>query len=199
MAEELRENVPPRYYRLDGEPLITKPLLDTSLAAFVAKIDAMNATAKNKKAAHKEKSRVERIAKQRAWKDSTKRVQRYLGLRKRTDSTLPADKFLAEISTFYDPDQPTKFTLEDAVVFISIDVEAYEKAPHVITEIGIATLDVLDIVNMPPGVLGENWRGAIRARHFRIKESMHLNNSVHVQGCADRFEFGYVSFPLHIP
>ncbi|KAF7949015.1 hypothetical protein EAE96_008191 [Botrytis aclada] len=179
MADELRENVPPRYYKVDGEPPITKPLVDTSLEAFRAKIEALNLTAKNKKAANKEKQRVERVAKQKAWKDSTKRVQRYLGLRKRSDN-----------DTFYDPEKPTKFMMEDAVVFVCIDVEAYELNNNIITEIGIATLDVLDIANMEPGVLGENWRKAIRARHFRIKENMHLNNTKHVHGCAGSFEFG---------
>ncbi|KAI9645802.1 hypothetical protein NHQ30_005236 [Ciborinia camelliae] len=190
MADELRENVPPRYYKLDGEPPITKPLVDTSLEAFRAKIEALNVTAKNKKAANKEKQRVERIAKQQAWKDSTKRVQRYLGLRKRSDGDTPSGKNSTDVNTFYDPEQPTKFIMEDAVVFVCIDVEAYELNNNIVTEIGIATLDVLDIANMEPGILGENWRKAIRARHFRIKEHMHLNNTKHVQGCADKFEFG---------
>ncbi|RAL59337.1 hypothetical protein DID88_006942 [Monilinia fructigena] len=168
MANNLRENVPPRYYKLDGEPPVTKPLVDRSLVAFRAKIEGLNVTARNKKAAHKEKQRVERVAKQQAWKDSTKRVQRYLGLRQRLDSVKPGAHNFAVLNTFYDPDHPSK----------------------IITEIGIATLDVLDIINMAPGVLGENWREAIRARHFRIKEHMHFNNKTHVRGCADRFEFG---------
>ncbi|ATZ54582.1 hypothetical protein BCIN_10g05730 [Botrytis cinerea B05.10] len=190
MADELRENVPPRYYKLDGEPPITKPLVDTSLAAFRAKIEALSLTAKNKKAANKEKQRVERVAKQKSWKDSTKRVQRYLGLRKRSDNDTATVSDSADNNTFYDPEKRTKFMMEDAVVFVCIDVEAYEMNNNIITEIGIATLDVLDIANMEPGVLGENWRKAIRARHFRIKENMHLNNTKHVQGCAGSFEFG---------
>ncbi|KAB8296896.1 hypothetical protein EYC80_002305 [Monilinia laxa] len=190
MADKLRENVPPRYYKLDGEPPVKKPLVDTSLVAFRAKIEGLNVTARNKKAVHKEKQRVERVAKQRAWKDSTKRVQRYLGLRQRLDGATPKAHKFAALNTFYDPDHPSKFMMEDLVVFVCIDVEAYEFNNRIITEIGIATLDVLDIVNMAPGVLGENWRKAIRARHFRIKEHMHLNNTKHVQGCADRFEFG---------
>ncbi|ESZ98015.1 hypothetical protein SBOR_1546 [Sclerotinia borealis F-4128] len=190
MADEVRENVPPRYYKLDGEPPITKPLVDTSLEAFRAKIEALNITAKNKKAANKEKQRIDRIAKQQAWKDSTKRVQRYLGLRKRSDDSSPAGHNTADDNTFYDPEHPTKFMMEDAVVFVCIDVEAYELNNNIITEIGIATLDVLDIANMEPGILGENWRKAIRARHFRIKEHMHFNNTKHVQGCAGDFRFG---------
>ncbi|EDO04703.1 hypothetical protein SS1G_07186 [Sclerotinia sclerotiorum 1980 UF-70] len=192
MADELRENVPPRYYKLDGEPPITKPPVDTSFEAFRAKVAAMNITAKNKKAQNKEKQKVERFAKQRSWRGSTKRVQRYLGLRKRSEND--TDHTTSDDNTFYDPEERTKFMMEDAVVFICIDVEAYELNNNIVTEIGIATLDVLDIANMKPGVLGKNWRKAIRARHFRIKEHMHLNNTKHVQGCPEKFEFGESEF-----
>ncbi|CAD6442831.1 d7b7b35d-8a93-49ab-8a4f-0ef94b5017f3 [Sclerotinia trifoliorum] len=188
MADELRENVPPRYYKLDGEPPITEPPVDTSFEAFRAKIAAMNLTAKNKKAQNKERQKVERFAKQRSWRGSTKRVQRYLGLRKRSEND--TDHTSSDENTFYDPEELTKFMMEDAVVFICIDVEAYELNNNIVTEIGIATLDVLDIANMKPGALGKNWRKAIRARHFRIKEHMHLNNTKHVHGCAESFEFG---------
>ncbi|PQE14580.1 qde-2-interacting protein [Rutstroemia sp. NJR-2017a WRK4] len=211
MADDLREVIPPRYYKLDGEPPIAKPPVDTSLAAFKAKIEAMNLAQKAKKQHNKEKAKVERVAKQQSWRSSTKRVQRYLGLRKRRDGDIAAEQAKSTgkqldwndytvalqrsvipsgPSTFYDPEKPAMFTQEDAVVFVCIDVEAYEFNNNVITEIGIATLDVLDLVGKAPGALGANWREAIRARHFRIKESMHLNNSVHVIGCADRFEFG---------
>ncbi|PQE18665.1 qde-2-interacting protein [Rutstroemia sp. NJR-2017a BVV2] len=211
MADDLREVIPPRYYKLDGEPRIAKPPIDTSLAAFKAKIEAMNLAQKAKKQHNKEKAKVERVAKQQSWRSSTKRVQRYLGLRKRRDGDLAAEQAKSKgkqldwndytvalqqslipsgPSTFYDPEKPAIFTQEDAVVFVCIDVEAYEFNNNVITEIGIATLDVLDLVGKALGPLAVNWREAIRARHFRIKESMHLNNSVHVIGCADRFEFG---------
>lgn len=190
MADLLRQIVPPRYFKLDGEPLVTKPLGDASLVAFRETVERLNSAARDKKAAHKQKQRVERVVKQKAWKDSTKRVQRFLGLRQRLDSNTPEAHNFADLNTFYDPDHPSKFMMEDLVVFICVDVEAYEFNNKIITEIGIATLDVLDIVNMPPGVLGENWRKAIRARHFRIKENMHLKNTKHVRGCADKFEFG---------
>ncbi|KAM3068689.1 hypothetical protein ACMFMG_010868 [Clarireedia jacksonii] len=211
MADGLREVIPPRHYKLDGEPPVVKPIVDTSLAAFKAKIEAMNMAQKAKKKHNKQKQKIERVAKQQSWRSSTKRVQRYLGLRKRKDGDLTAgdaksegkelnwDDYAATLqqsliqrgpNTFYDPEKPAKFTQEDAVVFISIDVEAYELNNNAITEIGIATLDVLDLVDMAPGPLAANWREAIRARHFRIKEHIHLNNSIHVTGCADKFGFG---------
>jgi hypothetical protein len=216
MADDLREVIPPRHYKLDGEPPIINPPIDTSLAAFKAKIEAMNVVQKAKKQHNKEKQKVDRLAKQQSMRNSTKRVQRYLGLRKRRDGDLATvnanlkgekldwNDYTAALEqqslipsgphTFYDPEKPAMFTQEDAVVFVCIDVEAYEFNNNIITEIGIATLDVLDLVGKAPGALAANWREAIRARHFRIKEYIHLNNSVHVTGCADKFEFGYVSF-----
>lgn len=76
------------------------------------------------------------------------------------------------------------------MVFVCVDVESYERAHHLITEVGIATLDTRDLVNTPPGPDGEKWRPLIRTRHFRIKEHAHLVNSAFVQGCPDRFYFG---------
>jgi hypothetical protein len=80
------------------------------------------------------------------------------------------------------------------VVFICFDVESYERSHSQITEIGIATLDTRDLINLPPGEDGENWRSKIRARHFRINENLHLRNYEFVQGCPDRFEFGESKF-----
>ena len=79
---------------------------------------------------------------------------------------------------------------DQSVVFVCVDVESYERAHHKITEVGIATLDTRELTNVAPGANGQNWRGLIRARHFRVKEYAHLVNSKFVQGCPDRFYFG---------
>lgn len=76
------------------------------------------------------------------------------------------------------------------MVFVSIDVEAYEKDHSKILEIGVATLDTRSLLNTPPGADGENWRSKIEARHFLIKENQYLRNHEFVRGCPDRFEFG---------
>lgn len=86
------------------------------------------------------------------------------------------------------------YSFESSVVFICVDVESYERDHSLITEVGISTLDTLDLVDFPPGKDGENWMSKIRARHFRIKEHAHLNNTEFINGCANRFEFGQSEF-----
>jgi hypothetical protein len=77
-----------------------------------------------------------------------------------------------------------------APVFVCIDVEAYERSNKIITEIGVATLDTRDLVDVAPGTAGMNWQQKIRARHFRIKENIAYRNGDFVADAADRFEFG---------
>ncbi len=89
-----------------------------------------------------------------------------------------------------DVGKPAPYAQEDSVIFICVDVEAYERNHNLITEIGIATLDTADINTMSPGEGGINWMKAIRARHFRIREYAHLKNHEFINGCADFFQFG---------
>ena len=78
-----------------------------------------------------------------------------------------------------------------SVVFVAIDVEAYERDHSKITEVGIATLDTRHLRGISPGDdHGGRWWDVIRSRHFRIKENAHLVNREFVSGCEDRFEFG---------
>ena len=79
---------------------------------------------------------------------------------------------------------------------ILLQIEAWEKDHSIITEIGVSTLDTNDLVALPPGEGGKNWKTAIRPRHFRITEYQHLINQDFIVGCADRFEknFGTSSF-----
>ena len=81
MAENLRCAIPPAWFRANGEPATAPAPSDRSLAAFNAKIDLVLRTQNVKKVKNKEKQRIERIAKQQSWGHSTKRVQRYLGIR----------------------------------------------------------------------------------------------------------------------
>lgn len=76
---------------------------------------------------------------------------------------------------------------DQGVVFVCVDIEAYEKDHRKITEVGISTLDTLDLKNTPPGAGGVEWMKKIRARHFRIVEYAHMNNHEFVAGCADKF------------
>jgi hypothetical protein len=89
-----------------------------------------------------------------------------------------------------DTNMPVPLKTEDDVIFICVDVEAWERDHKLITEIGIATLDTADIASLAPGDGGKNWVPAIRARHFRIREYRHLANCDFVGGCAEHFRFG---------
>lgn len=93
-----------------------------------------------------------------------------------------------------DTEKPVPYPFDKNAVFISVDIEAFELDNSKITEVGVATLDVLDIIDIPPGKDGKNWFDKIRARHFRIHEHAHLENYRHVAGCADGFEFGTSEF-----
>jgi hypothetical protein len=165
-----------------------------------------------KKAAKKEKKQVERAVQQESWNQSIQRVQRYLGMREQSlaqRAEIVRARLQKENLHWMDYDDafrdamanlppPKDFTVENpapykqdgSVVFVCVDVEAYERNTRQITEIGIATLDTKDLESLSPGAGGVNWRKMIRARHFRIYEHKHLQNTEFVDGCADRFEFG---------
>jgi hypothetical protein len=89
---------------------------------------------------------------------------------------------------------PPPFPFDHSAVFVCVDVESYERAHHKITEIGVATLDTCELVDLAPGPNGENWRSKIQAQHFRIQDHAHLVNSEFVSGCPDRFDFGQSSW-----
>lgn len=183
---------------------------DESLEAFKERMEEILETNKKIKQALKLKKQAERHAKQQGWSHVTKRVQRRLGLR---EARKEVDEWAAPISSLtlddhglagfeagltalnikqqIDLNKPAPFPQEASVVFICVDVEAYERNQKLITEIGICTLDTADIADMAPGEGGSNWCSAIRARHFRVREYGHLNNKDFVQGCADSFRFGY--------
>lgn len=210
MAENLKAATPPSYYRLDGESDAISTPTDRSLTSFNAKIDLLTSAQKGKKVVSKDKRKAERIARQQSWNQSIKRTQRYLGIRAAShqrqtaaieDSLNSSDRggyhtaFQSDLteapsSWIPHPDDLAPYEAEGAVVFVCVDVEAWERDSKKITEIGIATLDTEDLKSVVMGKDGANWLDEIRTRHFRIKEHKHLNNTEFVNGCADRFEFG---------
>lgn len=90
MAENLRTAIPPNWFKAAGETAAVGTPSDRSLAAFKAKIDLMAQAAKGRRVVSKEKQKTERIAKQQSWNNSTKRVQRYLGIRQASHEKVPA-------------------------------------------------------------------------------------------------------------
>lgn len=121
------------------------------------------------------------------------RAQRYLGLiPKSEDSLLPdmAALSIAAAST----DLPPPYPFDNEPIFISIDVEAWERNQRMVTEVGVATLDTRDLKDIAPGRVGEAWHKRVRARHFRIIEYKNYVNHEFVQGCPGEFEFGESEF-----
>lgn len=159
-----------------------------------------------------------RIGIKQGWCEEMKRAQCYLGIRPRmtlgmkdpsSDPSIPPRELESALRNYnlsqcinlpdIDLSEPAPFAFHNNVVFICVDVEAYEKMDRPITEIGISSLDTNDLAGLSPGEVGKAWMKKIRSRHFRIKESAHLHNYQYVTGCADRFEpeFGeseWVSF-----
>ncbi|KAJ9620758.1 hypothetical protein H2204_012168 [Knufia peltigerae] len=82
------------------------------------------------------------------------------------------------------------YAFEKEPVFVSVDIESYERAHELITEVGISTLDTLDLIDTPPGENGKNWINCIRSRHFRIRDHAHLVNRDFCVGNPDAFQFG---------
>lgn len=78
------------------------------------------------------------------------------------------------------------------VVFVCVDIEAIERPPNPISEVGIAILDSKDMQEYSPGPCGMNWWPLFKNFHLRVKEYSGLVNREFVQGCPDAFDFGYV-------
>ena len=159
-----------------------------NLEAFKAKMEAAVEIAKNKSKARKKERQGEHIAKRQDMVRMLTRSQRYLGLvGKGEESLMPDISSLSVADVKLDAPSPHPF--DNDVIFISVDVEAWEDPPNPITEVGIATLDTRDLRALAPGPNGEAWQPCIRARHFRIAEHKHKRNHKYLDGCPDKFEF----------
>jgi len=197
--------IPGPEFKENGE---NEVLDDRSFAAFKKKIEASIEAGKIKSKAAKEKKRNERVVQKKRWCAQLKRAQRYLGVRPRRTATenddplqhldLPWEELEKARKAYQlaagiklpglDVAKPTTYPFDLDVVFVCVDVEAYEREHKAITEIGISSLDTRDLVGVPPDEGGTAWFSKIRSRHFRIREYSHLKNTEFVVGCADRFE-----------
>ena len=158
---------------------------------------------KGKSLAAKAAKKQSREEKQGQWKADLKTAERFLGLRPPSfwEQTPPSGADWAENQAFeaarmatvhpraIDPSQPPPWQPHKHPILISLDIECYEHDKSKITEIGLAILDTLALTDAP-GPAAENWRLKMRAKHFRIREHLHMNNMDFVSGCADKFEFG---------
>ncbi|PKX92214.1 3'-5' exonuclease [Aspergillus novofumigatus IBT 16806] len=89
-----------------------------------------------------------------------------------------------------DMNNPVMFPFWKEPILVSIDVECNERCHEQVTEVGISTLDTVDLVGIPPGENAENWTSRIRSRHLRVREYGHIVNRQYVTGCPGSFEFG---------
>ncbi|KAI9790747.1 MAG: hypothetical protein M1816_004889 [Peltula sp. TS41687] len=163
---------------------------DRSFTAFEQRMSQVTENTKRKAEALKRKKKVDRFQKQQVWCRQMKRTQRYLGLRPRKADLPDWEPGTSTTRHLCDVTQPAPYPFDYSVVFICVDVEAYEKDNSLITEIGISTLDTLDLLSLPPGDGGSAWMKKMRCRHFRVQEYADLRNHVHVRGCPDKFDFG---------
>lgn len=215
--DNMIENAPDHGFHAVGEPE-SPPLDERTLEAFKQLMEEFFEAQKAKNKATKAKKQQDRLLKQKSMADQFKRAQRYLGLRPSpvAGSPTPIGQppainpvrnnlwIIRTILTMSSKTLSAPFDFDQSVVFVCVDIESYERAHHKITEIGVATLDTRELMSIPPGPDGENWRRLIRARHFRIKENAHLVNSKFVQGHPEGFDFGestlvpLVEAPAHV-
>lgn len=209
-AADLQSYIPAASYEHGECPADASAALKKSYNDFKSMCQEAMLAGKKKGAAAKKKKEEDRLLNVGDLYKQLRRCQRYLGLRPRTGQIREPDPTLSwiqqedfrvrqlkEARIVLDPldvRSPTQYPFDQETVFISIDVEAYERAHNLITEIGVSTLDTLDLVGIPPGTGGVNWIDQIRSRHFRIKGREHLVNQDFCPGNPDAFQFGNSEF-----
>lgn len=182
-------------------------LEDRTFPAFRRKMEAAILAGKNKKKNANDKKKRDRVNMKRRFCEQLRRTQCYLGIRPR--GVANRDDFLAGPNLTHEeslaaqaeyeraagiklpdlaPTSPAPYPFDKSIVFVCVDVEAWERDQKIITEIGISTLDTNDLLGVPPGKGGIEWMKKLRGRHFRIAEYAHLTNTDFVAGCADNFE-----------
>ncbi len=197
----LHNSIPPVGENHGERPANAPRTTKQDFAAFREKCqDALAASKKKGGAtAGKKKKEDDRLLAVRDWNSQLRRTQRYLGLRRKSVRLQPdaelswAEEQEIRKKAIMEPlniHSPAPHPFEKEPVIISIDVESYERAHNLITEVGISTLDTLDLAGIAPGQNGKNWINQIRSRHFRIKGRQHLVNKDFCVGNPDAFQFG---------
>ncbi|KAF2091367.1 hypothetical protein K490DRAFT_31204, partial [Saccharata proteae CBS 121410] len=85
--------------------------------------------------------------------------------------------------------EPTPRQPDEDVIFIALDLEAWEFDHRIITEVGIATLDTRDLTSADPSDPNSFLRH-VKASHFIIKNHEKHVNRKFVRGCPRMFHFG---------
>jgi hypothetical protein len=207
---DMQDSIPPPAAGHGEPPANATEGQDISFAAFKRKMEKAAAANKKKNAAVKKKKAQDRFLTIQDWVKQLRRAQRYFGLRPAPSKVPEPDPNMtwAEQESFIkqnemkagvildplDAMKPAPFAFEKEPIIVSIDLESYERNHGLITEIGISTLDTLDLIAEPPGRVGANWMKHIRSRHFRIKDREHYVNKDFVRGHPEAFQFGESEF-----
>lgn len=194
-APSVKIAIPGRGWRPQNEPLNHVKPSEDAMSDFRAQMETLALTDLQRSERDKVKRETQRHIQQKAKAHEIIRTQRYLGLRKKNVDVGyggQAGQALSSLdsSSELDLEVAAPYPQEGHVIFICIDIEAYEFPPNPITEVGVATLDTVDIAGLAPGANGHNWFRKIRARHFLVEEFHYLENKVHCIGNRDGFVFG---------
>ncbi|KAL7627054.1 hypothetical protein AAE478_003830 [Parahypoxylon ruwenzoriense] len=184
-SDEALEGLKLRAYKIPKDKLMNLTL--TVLRNYRDKIDKIYESFKSRKNRRNlEMAKLKRIERQKGYSRTAKRAQRYLGLR--GDAAYgSASRILV---AGWNENMPAPFKTREPVRFICVDIEAWEKAPNVVTEVGLAVLDTKDTVGIPPGRNGQGWFQLMKCYHFIIREHKGKVNRRYVKGCPDSFGFG---------
>lgn len=209
-AGKLQDSILPAAVDHGEYPDNAAPNVKRSLDDFRERCKDALAANKKKHSIVKKNKEEDRFLTIRDWYSQLRRSQRFFGLRPRTGKIQHPDPSLSwpeqeqfreqQLKQAYivlDPlnlNLPAPFPFEKEPVIISCDIESYERDHRLITEIGVSTLDTLDLVKLPPGQGGKNWTSQIRSRHFRIQGREHLVNRDFCVGNPDAFQFGQSEF-----
>ncbi|CAG8887982.1 unnamed protein product [Penicillium egyptiacum] len=153
---------------------------------FQKKIKQSLATIKTKKSAQKQAARDARTKK---LQECLGRAQAYFGLRPALQPNGTQPSFANGQVQAIDVLKPVKWAFQDAPIFISVDLEWMDRY-GILTEVGISTLDMLDLEGVVPGDYGNMWLKQIRTRHLRVKEYRNWVNETYTVGCPGSFRFG---------
>ncbi|KAI1098987.1 hypothetical protein F4804DRAFT_345888 [Jackrogersella minutella] len=187
-SEEALEELKSRIPMLPKDDL--RNLSATTIYLYKRKMDKIYSSVKSGGKKKPEATREKRLERQKGYGRMIKRAQRYLGIRDR----FPYDFISRRSLPTWDVEMLPPFKPKESVRFVCVDVEAWERSQHVITEVGFAVLDTEDAIRVPPGKDGRDWFHLIKSYHFRIREHLEKVNHQFIHGCPHLFNFGDSEF-----
>jgi hypothetical protein len=132
----------------------------------------------------------QQVKRKRDAEESLGRAMAFFGLRPLWAANTHQPSFVNGEIQPIDPLRPVKWAFQDSPIFICVDVEWNERQTWQLTEVGISTLDTMDLEGVVPGDYGEMWAARIRSRHLRVDEYRHWVNTEFCMGCPGSFDFG---------